>query len=228
MNYISEAKDLVFGKLSMVSEKVNDKLDVQKMKDNVTASYTKAIATVEEVPTYLKDSYNKAIAKIEDLHIYDNAVHASKAVFDPTTYKKLLESALQAVDAFKQALVSFTKNTTTSIVDTAKSTKTAIATKSYAALNTTYSSSIYAAVKVDETLKISDAVQWSLDSTKKFDNYLLGGRAQMVAVPVAGFATAKVTALDDYILNGTCAKAATQTFVDYTAEKVKLQYVSAK
>ena len=53
MGFIGETKDLVFGKLNMVSETVQEKVDFQEIKVQITDSYTKAIAKVEAVPDYV-------------------------------------------------------------------------------------------------------------------------------------------------------------------------------
>ena len=53
MGFIGETKDLVFGKLNMVSDTVQEKIDFQEIKVQITDSYTKAIAKVEAVPDYV-------------------------------------------------------------------------------------------------------------------------------------------------------------------------------
>lgn len=227
MGFIGETKELVFGKLDMVKSKVEEKVDFAEIKVQITASYAKAVATAEQVPDYLKDSYKAAITRIEELHIYDNAVYASSAVVDPTTYKKLFDSALQAIDAFKTALVTFTKQSYSTAVTTAASAKKTITEKSVAALAYTQSTSVSAAVWFDSKVHVIDLVNWSLEKTAKVDDLVLGGRGQMVAVPVQGYALNKACAVDDYLLGSTGQKVVKDVTVDF-AKKKAMQFVQAK
>jgi hypothetical protein len=208
MGFIAETKELVFGKLSEVSDKVSEKVDVAEMKAKVTAQYTKAIATVEEVPTYLKDAYKNAIAKIEDLHIYDNAMYASKAAVDPATYKKMFDSALNAVEAFKEALVTFTKQTSTAVVNS--TTNTALKLQHGA---------VAGAVWLDSKVHVIDAFNWGLNGVQSVDNYVTGGKVQMITVPVVGYTMTKAAEVDNKVLNGSVQSVVNGVTVDFVKTK---------
>jgi len=225
MGFIEETKDLVFGKLNMVGDKVNEKVDFAQMKVTVTEQYTKAIATVEEVPVYLKDAYKTAMAKIEDLHIYDNAVYASQAAVDPTTYKKLFDSALNAVDAFKQALVTFTKQTTGSVLDTLTATKQKLLTTSVDIYQKSQHAAVAGAVWVDQKANVIDMVNWSLDKTTALDNKLLGGRAQMITTPVVGYTLTKAQSLDNIVTGGAVQGVVNDVTIDFGKTKA-MQFIT--
>lgn len=202
MGFIGETKELVFGKLEMVGDAVSDKVDFQAVKVQITDSYAKAVSKAEEVPAYLKDSYKGAINRIEEMHLYDNAVYATQATFDPATYKKLFEQTVEAIDAFKTALVTFTKQTATSVLDSVAKAKASVAKTTTLALQKTQDVSISSAVWLDSKVGVIDWANWSLAKTAKVDELVLGGRGQMVAVPLQGYAAAKAVSVDNYVTGG--------------------------
>lgn len=227
MGFIGETKELVFGKLNMVSETVQEKVDFQEIKIQITDSYTKAIAKVEAVPDYLKDSYKGAISRIEEMHIYDNAVYASSAAIDPATYKKLFEQTVEAIDAFKTALVTFTKQTATSIADSVSSAKTSITKSTVKAIKTTQDMSISSAVWLDSKLHLVDAYNWTAKQTAAADELILGGRGQMVAVPVQGYVMAKGVQVDNALTGGAAQSLVGDVVVDFTKKKA-MKFVVSK
>lgn len=227
MGFIGETKDLVFGKLNMVSETVQEKVDFQEIKVQITDSYTKAIAKVEAVPDYLKDSYKGAMHRIEEMHIYDNAVYASSAAFDPATYKKLFEQTVEAIDAFKTALVTFTKQTATSIADSVSAAKSAITDSTVKALKTTQDVSVSSAVWIDNKLSVIEAFNWSMSKTAAVDDMVLGGRGQMVAVPLQGYVMAKGIQVDNMVTGGATQNLVGEVAVDFSKKRA-MKYVSSK
>ena len=123
--------------------------------------------------------------------------------------------------------MTFTKTTYTKAVTTAASTKATITEKSIAALAYTQSSTVSAAVWLDSKVHVIDLVNWSLEKTAKVDDMVLGGRGQMVAVPVQGYALNKACAVDDYLLGSTGQKVVKDVTVDF-AKKKAMQFVQAK
>jgi hypothetical protein len=211
----------------MVSDTVQEKIDFQEIKVQITDSYTKAIAKVEAVPDYLKDSYKGAMNRIDEMHIYDNAVYASSAAFDPATYKKLFESTVEAIDAFKTALVTFTKQTATSVMDSVSAAKDSLTKTTVKAIKTTQDVSVSSAVWMDSKFRIIDAFNWSLEKTAAVDEMVLGGRGQMVAVPVQGYVMAKGVQADNMITGGVAQTVVKDVVVDFSKKKA-MKFVTAK